>query len=79
MGTRVVEVEDVDAPKSMKKANKCKPEVDESEDDEDYSPPKRSRPNEPASPCKVYNENGEEIEEETEYGTQLVCVNASKL
>lgn len=39
--------------------------------DEDYNPPKWPRP-EPESPGKLYDSDGNEIEDDTEHGVELV-------
>jgi hypothetical protein len=47
--------------------------VEDASDDEDYRPPKRSRP-EPHSPDRVFDSGGNEDEELTEAGIQLVRI-----
>jgi hypothetical protein len=45
--------------------------VEDASDDEDYAPPKRSR-QEPHSPDRIFDSDGNENEELTEAGIQLV-------
>lgn len=45
--------------------------VEDASDDEDYTPPKRSR-QEPQSPDRIFDSDGNENEELTEAGIQLV-------
>jgi hypothetical protein len=56
-------------------AEKRKPAVvmEDEDEDKDYTPPKRMRP-EPASPKSVFGSDREEIIEETEQGETLVSL-----
>lgn len=47
-------------------------EVNSDDNDPDYTPPKRTR-EEPDAPTQIYDSDDNEIIEETDKGTSLVC------
>ena len=61
--------------KGAKKSQRATVEdASDDEEDMDYAPPKKPR-NEPPSPNRVHDSNGEENISDTEYGAELVHLN----